>query len=70
MIFDYEFYEWVFDGVQIGADNPVTIGPEEVGTSHSLVAVFRWRQSNQLPPRQVRSDGCYRWWLNNSPKHN
>ncbi len=48
--FDYEFYEWVYDGVQIGSDNPVTIDPEEVGTSHSLVAVFRWRQSNQLPP--------------------
>ncbi len=39
-----------YDGVQIGSDNPVTIDPEEVGTSHSLVAVFRWRQSNQLPP--------------------
>jgi len=43
----YSLDHWTLDGVNIGSNLSVTVGPEAAGTSHALVAIF-----SPIPPTQ------------------
>jgi len=36
----YQFYNWIFDSMNYGNSNPITIPEQDNGTSHTLTAVF------------------------------
>ena len=44
----YAFVSWLFDGEDVGTDNPITLAAQDDGSSHSLVAQFQ--VGLELPP--------------------
>ncbi len=46
----YQFHNWVFDSMNYGTSNPITIPQQAEGTSHTLTAVFTEKIEPPPPP--------------------